>query len=155
LGKILGGDAYQNGALDRAKAREILFSDADKRRAVEALLHPRIAREFERQADKAKAEGHPLVICEAALLMEAGIDKQLDGLILVSAPEALRTGRVVERDRIGAVLAQKMIRAQLKDADRPKSHTTISIQNDGSLADLSMKVADLLQDWRNAGWLTK
>ena len=153
LGAILGEDVYRNGVFDRAKARDVLFADANKRRAVEAVLHPRIHEEFEKRAAAAKAAGEKLVICEAALLMEAGTDKRLDGLILVQAPETLRTTRVVERDQIGAVLAQQMIRAQLKDADRKKTRQTIVLENGGSLADLSLKVTEIVNEWKSSGWL--
>ncbi len=153
LGAILGPEIYREGIFDRAKARDVLFGDAQKRKAVEAVLHPRIQEEFEKRAAVARANGEKLVICEAALLMEAGIDKRLDGLILVQAPESLRSTRVVERDRIGAALAQQMIRAQLKDGDRQKTRQTIVVENVGSLADLSLKVTEILSEWKGLGWI--
>ncbi len=153
LGKILGNDSFRNGVFDRAKARDVLFADAEKRKAVEAVLHPRISEEFNKRATAAHAAGSRLVICEAALLMETGIDRRLDGLILVSAPESVRTTRVVERDRIGAALAQSMIRSQLKDTDRQKTRQTIVIENSGSLADLSLKVTEILNEWKSSGWI--
>ncbi len=153
LGQILGGGVYENSFFDRRKAREILFADAAKRKEVEAVLHPKIEEEFERRAQKAREHSQKLVICEAALLMEAGVDKKLDAIVLVSAPEDLRTRRVLERDQIGAVLAEKMIRTQLRDTDRPAQRSSFAIENTGSLADLSIKVTELLADWKDRGWL--
>ena len=117
-----------------------------------ASIEP-VALTNEKRAQKARQTGQKLVVCEAALLMEAGIDKKLDALVLVSAPENLRSRRMIERDRMGAVLAEKMIRTQLKDQDRPHSHHAFSIENTGSLADLSIKVTELLLEWKERGWL--
>lgn len=153
LGAILGAGVYDQGRFDRAKAREALFADATKRKQVEAYLHPLIEKEFEKLASAAQARGEKLVICEAALLMEVGLDKRLDALVLVSAPESVRSQRVVDRDQIGAVLAQKMIRTQLRDVDRTVGQNTFSIENTGSLADLSLKVSEIQEEWKNRGWL--
>ena len=153
LGSILGTGVYENGHFDRLKAREALFANAEKRKAVEAYLHPLIEIEFNKHAAAAQDRGEKLVICEAALLMEVGLDKRLDALVLVSAPEAMRSQRVVDRDRIGAVLAQKMIRTQLKDTDRAHTQNTFSIENTGSLADLSIKVSEIQEKWKLRGWL--
>ncbi len=153
LGQLLGPGVYENGQFNRTKAREALFTDRVKRKAVEEYLHPLILAEFERRAAQAKLNGEKMVICEAALLMETGTDKKLDGLVLVSAPESIRSQRVVDRDRIGAVLAEKMIRTQLRDADRSPEQNTFAIENNGSLADLSFKVSEIIDEWKRRSWL--
>lgn len=141
-----------DGKIDRAKVREVIFADSESRRKLEAVLHPLIWERFEVLAREAAQAGKKIVVCEAALLIEAGIHKKLDGLILVSAPEEVRVQRIVDRDRISAILAEKMIRTQLKDSEK-RAQTTVVIENKGSMADLSLKVQEVLDGWRAQGLL--
>jgi dephospho-CoA kinase len=151
IAALCGPEVAPDGRLDRAKVREAIFADADKRKRLEALLHPLIWAEFLRRKDEAARAGAKLVICEAALLAETGIDKKLDGLVVVTAHEPLREERIVRRDNISAELAGKMIRAQLRE---PPAHgSLIVIENHGSLAELAIQVGKLIDGWRARGLL--
>jgi dephospho-CoA kinase len=147
---ICGSQVLAGGKLDRTKVREAIFAHPEARTAIERLLHPRIWKEFERRADAAAKAGKKLVICEAALLVEQEIHKLLDGLVLVTAPEEVRKQRVMERDRIPALLVEKMMRAQLEDEKKHHSATVV-IENRGSIADLTVRVGELLDEWRTQG----
>ena len=138
------------GKLDRHKVKEIIFSDTASRQALEAFLHPLIWESFIARTEELAKQGKRLVICEAALLIESGIHKKLDGLILVTAPEEVRRQRVIDRDRVTALLAEKMIRTQLKDTEKHRPATVV-IENKGSLADLALRVQELLETWRAEG----
>ncbi len=133
--------------LDRAKVRNILFSDEKIRKAVEARLHPVILQEFETEVAGAKEEGHRLIFCEAALLVESGYHKHLDELIVVTAPESQRRQRLISRDHIDVEMAEKIIKAQTSDETRLKVATHV-LKNDSTLEALSESVDDLLEGWR-------
>ncbi len=153
IGRLCGPSVIdEKGELDRRKVRDVIFSDAKARAALEAFLHPHIKDAFDGKCAEAQRAGKKLVVCEAALLVESGIHKALDGLIVVIAPEEKRRDRVMARDRITAALAEKMIRAQMAEAEKRKPATVV-IENHGSLAELAVRVAELLEAWRSQGIL--
>jgi dephospho-CoA kinase len=153
-----GGAAYDDivahfGTADRGRLREIVFKDLDARRDLEAILHPRIQAESMRQMSLlAKAATRPgkktPVIYEAALLVETGRYKDLDGLLVVEAPAEVRAKRLQGRDGSSVEVAGQIIAAQTTDALR-KAAATHVISNTGSLDDLRQTV----QAWiAQAGW---
>src|SRR5215471_9429662 len=89
----------QDGAIDRKALGALVFGDPKARRRLEAITHPRIAMETQRRIGASKA---PVVVYEATLLVENGIHKGLDGLIVVVAPEEEQVARVVARDGMAA-----------------------------------------------------
>jgi dephospho-CoA kinase len=107
------------GDLDRAALAARVFADADERRALEAILHPRIY-EIGRAAIAAAvaaASGGP-VIAEIPLLFETGRDWSLDGAILVYAPAAVQIARIMARDQLTEAEARSRLAAQLPIDDK-------------------------------------
>jgi dephospho-CoA kinase len=139
------------GTADRARLREIVFKDEAARRDLEAILHPRIVAESLRRMQQAAAlaqassharlgaRGVPLVVYEAALLVETGRYRDLDGLLVVDAPVELRLKRLVTRDGVAPELAERIIRAQATDEQRRAAATAL-IPNTGSLEELRAAV---------------
>ncbi|GAB5554508.1 MAG: dephospho-CoA kinase [Saprospiraceae bacterium] len=129
--KLLGEAAYQaDGQLDRGYVANIIFRDKDKLAALNALVHPAVAKDGESWHFSQK--NVPYTLKEAALLFEAGSYKHLDKLICVVAPKAMRLKRVMERDQVeeSAVLARM-------DKQWPQSKKAVLsdfiIYNDGSI----------------------
>lgn len=92
-----GKEAYtQGGELNRSYLAKTIFTDEAKRLQLNALVHPRVGEDFRKWREAHKAS--PYALKEAALLFETGSYKQLDKIINVSAPEALRIQRVLLRD---------------------------------------------------------
>jgi len=95
------GDAVfdENGTPNRKKIGETVFANPDKLQQLNQIVHPVIKEEMaqwiEQQEDKAL-----YILCEAAVLFEAGFDVLFDKIITVSAPEALRIERIETRDGI-------------------------------------------------------
>ena len=92
-----GKDAYlPGGSLNRSYLAQKVFADPTQVAALNRLVHPKVADDFTswvgQQVDV------PYLLKEAALLFESGSYKSLDYIITVSAPEALRIQRVIERD---------------------------------------------------------
>lgn len=153
IARICGAEVLQaDGQLDRTRVRTIIFSSPELRKQLERYLHPLIWKEFERRALEAEKAGARIVVCEAALLMETGLQVQLDETIVVTAPEDERSRRVMTRDRITMALAEKMIRSQMRDLERTETRIAV-VENHGSLADLAIQVDDLVERWRSMGRL--
>lgn len=94
--EIFGEDAYKDGLLNRAQIAKIAFKAPDLLQKLNNLVHPRVGNDYQQWVQAHAAEAYTLK--EAALLLEAGSYKELDKIIVVSAPEKIRTERVLTRD---------------------------------------------------------
>ena len=92
-----GEKSYTNGKLNRKYIADIVFNDAYQLALLNSLTHPATIKAFEVWANQQSA---PYIIKEAALLFEAGTATDLNIIIGVSAPHALRVKRVMQRDGI-------------------------------------------------------
>ena len=104
----------KDGALDRAALGARVFSNPAERRALEAILHPRIAVEARRRLQAAEDSGHPVAIYEAALIVENSLQQGMDGLIVVTVPADEQLKRVVSRDG----LSEDAVRARMVEAEQ-------------------------------------
>ena len=89
----------ENGLPNRKKIGEVVFSDSDKLQRLTEIVHPVIKDEMIQWFEQQPIET-PYVLCEAAVLFEAGFDTLFDKIITVSAPETLRIQRIENRDKI-------------------------------------------------------
>ncbi len=137
------GNSYllPDGQLDRAALRELVFADADKRRTLEAITHPRIREELVRQLSAANS---PYAVLSSPLLLESGQSDLVDVSVVVDVPEAMQIARTMERDGNDQALVEGIMAAQLGRETR-KSRADIVIDNSGTLADLHEKAAILHQ----------
>jgi dephospho-CoA kinase len=91
-----GKESYSDsGLLNREFLAAQVFSDEEKVKTINGLVHPAVKADFEKWVSQQQA---PYVLKEAALLFETGSYKDLDKLINVSAPLRIRISRVLMRD---------------------------------------------------------
>ncbi len=91
-----GEEAYfPDGSLNRDFLASKVFSDPKQTAKINALVHPRVGADF---AQWCQVQTAPYVLKEAALLFETGSHKELDKIILVTAPLSERVKRVLQRD---------------------------------------------------------
>lgn len=86
------------GQLDRAYLAQVAFTNPAQLARLNALVHPHVGRDFETWADAQQQAGQSYLLKEAALLYESGAYRQLDQIITVFAPQAVRQARVLRRD---------------------------------------------------------
>ncbi|MFN3565891.1 MAG: dephospho-CoA kinase [Burkholderiaceae bacterium] len=114
------GDAYitPDGALDRGRMRELVFADADAKRALEAILHPLIRAQAENAARRL-ARSAPYVMFVVPLLVESGDwKKRVDRVLVVDCPVDVQVERVVRRSRLGADAVRSIIAQQASRKQR-------------------------------------
>ncbi len=130
------------GALDRARMRKLVFSDAAKKRALEAILHPLIR---ERSSEQARAATSPYVILAVPLLIESGdYAKRCQRVLVVDCPEKLQIERVVARSGIEAEQVRAIMATQVARAVRLAAADDV-IDNSGDKAQLRRAVEALHQ----------
>jgi dephospho-CoA kinase len=130
-----------DGALDRARLREQVFADADARRRLEAILHPRI-RERMRARLTALPAGTPYAVLVIPLLLESGQRNLVDRILVVEAAVPVRIARVTGRDGVTEDQVRRIIAVQCTETQRGAAADDL-IQNEGSESELDAKVAAL------------
>ncbi|MGB0170575.1 MAG: dephospho-CoA kinase [Flavobacteriales bacterium] len=85
------------GRLDRGRLAALVFADPEALAALNALVHPAVARDFKTWRSHQEARGHRWVFREAAILFESGSDRDCHRTWGVAAPQALRVDRVRRR----------------------------------------------------------
>jgi dephospho-CoA kinase len=108
----------ERGALDRKRLGAIVFASDEDRRALNAITHPLIAQAAAAKMHELAEAGHPIAIYEAALIVENDLQKQLQGLIVVSLPAALQLERLQARDGLGPEEARARLDAQFPLDDK-------------------------------------
>jgi dephospho-CoA kinase len=134
---VLGPD----GRLDRRRLRDIIFSDPTARARLEAILHPAIRAEMERQS-AAAAEAGPYQVLVIPLLAEGGRRDRADRVLVVDVPEALQVERLIARDTVSREQAQASLQAQASRAARLAIADDV-VTNTGHIEDLREQVARL------------
>lgn len=128
------GDEVLNtdGGLDRGRLRELVFADADRRRALEAILHPRVYAEMARRV---AALDTPYCIAVVPLLLETGRRDFVDRVLVVDAAEDVQRARAQRRDGATAEGVQAVMQSQLERSARRRAADDV-IENDADLAAL-------------------
>jgi dephospho-CoA kinase len=100
--------------LNRRELGALVFGNRIKLRQLEKIIHPRVAREQARLT-KAIARKHPkaVVIYEVPLLFEAGVDKRVDKIIVVTADRNTQIARLKKRNGFSRAEAIRRIRSQM------------------------------------------
>jgi dephospho-CoA kinase len=128
-----------SGRLDRAALGRRVFAEPAERRALEAIVHPRIREEVARRTEALARTGATVVLYDAALLIENELHRGMDGVIVVSAPESLQRSRLAARDGLDDAAITARLAAQLPLADK-RAHATWVVDNGGSLDETRAQV---------------
>ena len=134
-----------DGTLDRKRLGAVIFADVEQRRALNAITHPRIAAETQARLGRLREEGVPVAVYEAALLVENGVHKGLDGLIVVACDEATQLKRLMGRDGYVEADARARIAAQAPMADKIAAATWV-VDTSGPLADTKKQLARVWEE---------
>lgn len=135
-----GGLVFNDdGALNRAALRELVFAEPQARKRLEAILHPMIQAEMLRSV--ATLNGN-YAILSLPLLLEAHWEHIVDRIAVVDCPEPLQTERVKSRDGIPESTVWAIMQAQASRAQRLAAADDI-IDNGGTTAQLAQQVERL------------
>lgn len=110
-----GPETFAGGVLNREYLAGRVFANGDELEALNAIVHPRVLEDFEQWADE--QEGRYVVI-ESAILFESGIDKVVDAVVAVMAPDEVRIERTMKRDGVSREQVEQRMRNQLSDDER-------------------------------------
>ncbi len=138
------GVLTREGTIDRERLASIVFAEPDRRKILNAIIHPLVG-EWMQKAEQAALASHgpdALIVHDVPLLAENGLEDMYDVVIVVDAPRELQIARLIAGRKMGPGPARDRIAAQASREDR-LAVADIVIENTGSLADLDRRVDDV------------
>lgn len=130
-----------DSTLNRRKLGAVVFRNQTKRRRLERIIHPRVAREQTRLTKQAaRKDPHAVVFYDVPLLFEADIDKRVDRTIVVTADQKTQIARLKKRNGLSRAEAIRRIKSQMPlskkihladiviDGTRPRQDTVKAIR---------------------------
>ncbi len=131
----------EGGELNRKALRQRVFSNPREKEWLNKLLHPAIRQELISQLEQADS---PYVILSAPLLLENGLEKYCQRVLVVDVPESLQISRTIQRDDSPKKEVEAIMKAQLSRSERLEKANDV-LNNDGSLEQLKQQVLQLHQ----------
>ena len=120
----------EDGSLDRPAIAAIVFADPSMREKLNSLVHPAVRRETERLAERYRKEGVPLLVLEAALLLEQHYDEICDELWYIYASVETRVRRLAESRGYTRERIEGTMKSQLSEEEF-RAGATFVLDNDG------------------------
>ena len=123
--------------IDRKRLAAVVFNDSNKLAALNAIVHPVILQKIADDLERLSGTDE-IVVLDAALIFEVGLDDSLDVLVAVTAEpdlrkQRLRTQRHMDLADIGARMASQM------NPEEINGRADVLVVNDGTLEDLGIE----------------
>jgi dephospho-CoA kinase len=138
---------HPDGEIDRARLGALVFSDPRALRRLEAIVHPAVGEEIEKQISNIKSQlsiGKTVIVVEAIKLIEAGLHKRCNALWVVTSRPGLQLDRLVHTRSLSEADARVRIVAQPSQSEKAALADAL-IENNGSVDWLREQV---LRHWK-------
>lgn len=138
--RLLGPQSYlPDGSYNRRFVASRIFSSRTLQRKLERIVHPLVERRIAREVAQLDPRRTPIVVVEAALVYESGLDRFLDIVVAVDADEPVRLERVRRRDGAGSKDVRSRMKAQLP-VETKLHRADFVLVNNGTREELAVKV---------------
>jgi len=137
-----GRDYVRAGQVDRAKLGAVVFSDADARARLNAIVHPRVRQWMADRTAEAAERGAEVVIHDVPLLFENGLQSLYSATVLAYARPATQLSRLTGERGVARERAESMLASQMP-IDEKRSLADHIVDNDGSLAETRRQVEEV------------
>ncbi|NLA10804.1 MAG: dephospho-CoA kinase [Firmicutes bacterium] len=137
LGPAIAGP---DGAIDRQRLGELVFSDPGVRQRLNAIVHPRVFATFHRCTEELRRRGDTAVLFyDVPLLLESQMDRLVDLVVVVYLPEEIQLSRLQSRDGLTKEAALARMRSQMP-LEEKRARADVVIDNRGSLSETRRQV---------------
>lgn len=143
-------EAVGAAGIDRGRLRAAIMAEPGLLAQVEGAIHPLVAADRTDFLDRARAEGHPLVLCDIPLLYETGAERWLDRVAVVTAPADVQRARVLERPGMTEEAFAAILAKQLPDAEKRKRADFV-IDTGHGVEPVRRQVARIVAELRGKG----
>lgn len=120
--------------LNKAAVSRFLLASDDNAQAINAIVHPAVFADFEQSG---------LQWLESGIMYESGANRYVDRVVVVTAPEEVRIGRIMQRDHISRQQALEWMQRQWPQ-DEVRRQADYEIVNDGT-TDIDKQIGELLE----------
>lgn len=136
ISELFGETFVKNGKVDRKLLGSVVFTDQEKRKALEALLHPLIYEKISQEAKRLDKRTEPYIV-DIPLFYEGG-RYAIENVIVVYAKKSQQLERLMKRDGYNKEEALSRIESQI-DIEDKRDNATYVIDNSGSLQQLTFE----------------
>lgn len=143
---VLGPD----GALDREALGAVVFADAARLAALNAIVHPLVGTRMQQLQDAAEESGAPVLVLDVPLLAENGLAPLYDEVVVVDCPVEVAVQRLVTQRGMSEADARARIAAQATREQR-RAVATHVLDNSGTPEQLAHQVSRLWDAWTAGG----
>jgi dephospho-CoA kinase len=134
------------GTIDRVKLGAIVFADAERRKRLNEIVHPRVFEEQNRLLGEVEAKTpDAIVINDAALMIESGGYRRYDKLIVVFCDREKQIERLMRRNRLTREDAERRIAAQMS-SDEKRRYADYEIDTSGTYDQTRLRVKEVFAD---------
>lgn len=157
LTQVFGEEiVFDNGALNRAVLREMVFSSEANAKArlarLNEITHRYVKRDLFVWCEEMKRQGHTVVVIDAPALFEAELEKDCSAVIGVVASDEVRIQRIMARDGITLQAAQMRVKAQ-HTSEFYRKHCDYIVENDSSMDMVCVQTNEIINDMIKRGIL--
>ena len=147
--KVFGNDVFEeNGNLNRQKLGELVFSNAENRQKLDALLQPLIKIMILDEIEEYRQKGETMIVLDLPLLFEKHYEKLCEEIIVVYVPRELQLERLMKRNQYTKQEALSRIDSQLSIEEKRK-RATVLLDNQGTVQQLYQQVEQWLVETKN------
>ena len=127
------------GKLDRNKLRETIATDAEERKWLESVLHPKIGEQITKEISESTSV---YTLFVAPLLLETNSQEMCSRVVVVDVPKDVQIQRTAKRDKVSSNQVEQMVAAQMKREKRLEKADDVLLNN-GTIEDLEKQVEEL------------
>jgi dephospho-CoA kinase len=136
----------EDGSIHRRKLADKVFTDPEQRKVLNQILHPRIKEEMDRRTKEiGQRDPEAIVVIDAPLLVELGVYRQVDQLIVVSSTQMQQMERLKERDGRSPEEALRLFSSQMPVEEKAKLADFV-IRNEGSLEETKKRAKEVFKE---------
>lgn len=141
------GIILNDGTLNRGKLGTIVFNDEEKRKKLNAIVHPAVREKMKEWQEAAIQNGKKTIILDIPLLFESNLLHMVDKTIVVYVDEETQLQRLMERNLFREEEARTRIASQLPLRQKKEMADAV-IDNNGTLSETERQVEDLIKKWK-------
>ena len=140
-------DVCRNGKVERQLLLEHIFNDRDLKRFVEDLVHPLVEEQI--HGFIAQNQAAPLIVLEVPLLLETGLERLCNKVLVITAPLALQTERALRRPQLSPNRLAAIQAAQMPEEEKIKRADYV-IDSSLGAEDTKMRLQQLIKELLDA-----
>ena len=137
-----------NGELNRQQLGAIIFSDEEKRKKLNAIVHPEVRKEMLEQRDEGVSNNETFVVLDIPLLFESKLEGLVDRIIVVYTTPDLQLSRLMNRNDLSEEEALKRIHSQQPLEEKCQKADRV-IENTKDLAFIRKQLENILNEWEH------